>query len=81
MCIRDRYFTVRDPYYLKWSIEKISGWKHAESKKVIQILADRDIVFPPKYSQPDYVIKNATHLFPVTRAKEVSKILADIFKS
>lgn len=75
------YFTVRDPYYLKWSIEKISGWKHAESKKVIQILADRDIVFPPKYSQPDYVIKNATHLFPVTRAKEVSKILADIFKS
>ncbi|UOE42268.1 alpha/beta hydrolase [Chryseobacterium suipulveris] len=73
------YFTVRDPYYLKWSIEKMAGWKSQENPKVIQILADRDIVFPPKYSKPDYVIKNGTHLFPVTKAKEVSKILSEIF--
>ncbi|WP_379969219.1 alpha/beta hydrolase [Epilithonimonas sp. UC225_85] len=74
-----QYFRVKDPYYLKWSIEKISHWKFDKIPDVIQILADRDIVFPLKNSQPDFVIKNATHLFPVTRPKEVSEILKTIF--
>lgn len=74
-----QYFTVRDPYYLKWSIEKISAWKSEENPRVVQILADKDIVFPPKYSKPDYVIKNGTHLFPATRHKEVSEILKKVF--
>ena len=58
----------------------MADWKADENPKVIQILADKDIVFPPKYSKPDYVIKNATHLFPATKHREVSKILAEIFK-
>lgn len=73
------YFTVRDPYYLKWSIDKISGWRSEANPNVIQILADKDIVFPVKYSQPDYVIQNGTHLFPATKPKEVSEILKKIF--
>ena len=73
------YFTVRDTYYLKWSIEKVSNWKFAENPKVIQILGSKDIVFPVKYSKPDYVIENGTHLFPATKPKQVSKILAEIF--
>ena len=74
------YFTVRDTYYLKWSIEKVSNWKFKENPKVIQILGSKDIVFPVKYSKPDYVIENGTHLFPATKPKQVSKILAEIFK-
>lgn len=73
------YFTVRDPYYLKWSMDKIASWKSENNPKVIQILAEKDIVFPPKYSNPDYVIKNATHLFPATKPKEVSELLKQIF--
>lgn len=73
------YFTMKDPYYLKWSIEKISEWKFEALPDVIQILADKDIVFPIKNSKPDFVIQNATHLFPATRAKEVSKILKQVF--
>lgn len=73
------YFTVRDPYYLKWCIEKISSWKSEENPNVIQILADKDIVFPVKYSKPDYVIHNGTHLFPATKSREVSEILTEIF--
>ena len=45
-----QYFTVRDTYYLKWSIEKVSAWKFDENPKVIQILGSKDIVFPLKYS-------------------------------
>lgn len=74
------YFTVRDPYYLKWSIEKVADWKHAEDPEVIQINADQDIVFPIKNSKPDYVIKNASHLFPVSKHKEVSTLLQKILK-
>ncbi|EJL73031.1 alpha/beta hydrolase [Chryseobacterium populi] len=75
-----QYFRVRDPYYLKWSIEKISDWKFEENPEVIQILGDRDIVFPIKNSKPDYIIKGGTHLFPATKYKEVSKILSEVFK-
>lgn len=74
------YFTVRDTYYLKWSIEKVSAWKFEENPKVIQILGSKDIVFPLKYSKPDYVVQNGTHLFPATKPKEVSKILSEIFE-
>lgn len=74
-----QYFRVRDPYYLKWSIEKISDWKKEEQPEVIQILGERDIVFPLKNSTPDYVIKNGTHLFPATKHREVSEILKQIF--
>ena len=74
-----QYFKVQNPTYLKWSINKILEWKHEEDKNVIQILADMDIVFPVKNSKPNYVIKGGTHLFPVTKAKEVSKILEEVF--
>ncbi len=74
-----QYFRVKDPYYLKWSMDKVAHWKFDKIPDVIQILADKDIVFPLKNSQPDFVIKNATHLFPVTRHKEVSEILKTIF--
>ncbi len=74
-----QYFRVRDPYYLKWSIEKISDWKKEEQPEVIQILGERDFVFPLKNSAPDYVIKNGTHLFPATKHREVSEILKEIF--
>ena len=75
-----QYFKVRDPYYLKWSIEKVASWKCDEIPNVIQILADKDIVFPVSKSKPDYIIKGGTHLFPATKHKEVSLILEKILK-
>ena len=76
----DQYFCVKDPYYLKWSVEKISEWKFEETPGVIQILGDKDIVFPIKYSKPDYIIIGGTHLFPVTKSTELSKILSEVLK-
>lgn len=73
------YFQVRDPYYLKWSVERISEWKFDENPDVIQIMGDKDIVFPIKNSKPDYVVKGGTHLFPATKHKEVSLLLNKIF--
>lgn len=74
------YFRVRDPYYLKWSVEKIVEWNFQPLPGIIQIMAEKDIVFPIKNCRPDYVVNGATHLFPVTHAREVSKILNEIFE-
>lgn len=74
------YLQVSDSYYLKWGIDKVSNWKFAENPKVIQIMGDKDIVFPIKYCKPNYIIEGGTHLFPATKYKQVSKILAEIFK-
>jgi hypothetical protein len=74
-----QYVKVTDQYYLKWSIEKISTWKANINPKVIQILGSKDIVFPLKYSKPEYIVEGGTHLFPATKSKEVSRILKEIF--
>lgn len=74
-----QYFRFTDPYYLKWSLQRISEWKFDHESNVIQILGDRDIVFPLRNSKPDYIIKGGTHLFPVTKHKEVSQLLNIIF--
>lgn len=74
-----QYFTVRDAYYLKWCVAKMVEWQAPENPAVVQILGDKDIVFPVKNSKPDYVIRGGTHLFPATRHKEVSQLLAKIF--
>lgn len=73
------YLQVKDAYYLKWGIEKVSNWKFEENPKVIQILGSKDIVFPVKYSKPDYVVEGGTHLFPATKHRQVSQILKEIF--
>lgn len=74
-----QYVKVTDQYYLKWSLEQVSAWKSAVNPKVIQVLGSKDIVFPVKYSKPDYIVEGGTHLFPATKAKEVSRILEEIF--
>ena len=74
-----RYFNVKDPYYLKWSIEKVASWKcPAENPDVIQIMGDKDIVFPIKKCCPNFIIKGGTHLFPATKHREVSLLLSKI---
>ena len=72
----EHYFKVKDPVYLRWSIEQITQWKGEKSPEAIQILAENDRVFPIGNSKPNYTISGASHLFPITKSKEVSGILA-----
>lgn len=72
----DAYFKVKDPYYLQWSIDKITRWRFDPLPDVIQIMGDQDQVFPIQKTNPNFVINQGTHLFPVTKHKEVSRILA-----
>ncbi|MDL1913830.1 MAG: alpha/beta hydrolase [Bergeyella sp.] len=74
-----QYFRVANPHYLRWSINKIIEWKKEKDPDVIQIMGDKDIVFPIKNTQPHYTIRGGTHLFPLLKSKEVSAILNTLF--
>ena len=75
-----QYFRMKDPYYLKWSMDKMVNWKsHPLNIPVIQVMGTKDIVFPIKKCHPDFTIEGGSHLFPVTKSKEVSKVLSKIF--
>lgn len=73
------YFTFKNPTYLKWAILRIFNWKGTKQDGIIQILAEHDTIFPLKNSHPEHIIKNATHLFPLTKASQVSEIIAQYF--
>ncbi|MBV7441561.1 alpha/beta hydrolase [Weeksellaceae bacterium TAE3-ERU29] len=77
MPLLKKYFNVRDPYYLKWSINQSVNWqpKHQPIEKLYHIHGDKDIVFPIKYIKNAEIIKNGTHLMPIQKHKQVSDIL------
>jgi pimeloyl-ACP methyl ester carboxylesterase len=62
--------------FLKWAIKRILEWNPDISKHdVIKIHGSNDRLLPPS-SHVDFLIKGGGHFMIVTRAKEISLILA-----
>ncbi|MFV0532015.1 MAG: alpha/beta fold hydrolase [Flavobacteriales bacterium] len=74
------YYVHRDPYYLRWSFNKIVNWKPTvKVENLYHIHGAQDVVFPNvKVTENVRVIENGTHLMPMYRTKTVNKILNDI---
>ncbi|MCK5028783.1 MAG: alpha/beta hydrolase [Bacteroidales bacterium] len=70
----------KNPTYIKRTIRLIINWKRtSNSKEIIHIHGTNDHTLPFKnISNPDYVIKNGSHMMTLTRADEISKILNKI---
>ena len=65
-----------DPVLIRWSMGAILAWKNEEiPATVYQIHGTRDELLPLRYTRPQHVIPKAGHLFILTRAQEVNKIL------
>jgi len=58
----------------------IIKWKRtSNSGKIIHIHGTKDHTLPFRnISDPDYVIKNGSHMMTLTRADEISKLLNEI---
>ena len=66
----DKYLTVKDPYYLDWSIENILNWDQEKPiKGIIHIHGDNDFVFPYKNITNCSCVPNGTHAMIVNRAR------------
>ena len=66
----EQYLSVRDKYYIDWSIDKIVNFKQDKPlKNLIHIHGDKDNVFPITNIKNCVCVKNGTHTMIIHRAK------------
>ncbi|MEQ9188628.1 MAG: alpha/beta hydrolase, partial [Cryomorphaceae bacterium] len=72
---------AKDPLFLKRTIGMIIHWERdTNTTEVIHIHGDRDHTLPIKHVEYDYLIKGGSHMMTLTRADELSQLLADILE-
>lgn len=69
-------FEYRDPYYLKWSIDKIVNWNPEHPlKNFVHVHGTKDIIFPSSHIRNSKIIDGGSHVMVVLRPKAVSKLV------
>lgn len=66
----EMYLSIRDKYYIDWSIDNIVNWKQKEVlSNLIHIQGEKDAVFPITNISDCIRVKNGTHTMIIHRAK------------
>jgi len=79
--LADRYLTIRDVDYLRWSIDCLLNWSQENSlENIVHIHGDSDHIFPIKYIRNSIVIQNGRHEMIITRARWFNKKLIEIIE-
>jgi pimeloyl-ACP methyl ester carboxylesterase len=66
--------------FIYWAMDAILKWENEKiPTSYIHIHGTKDEVLPMRFTNPTHVIKNAGHLMVMTNAREVNKILEEIF--
>lgn len=77
----EEYLSVRDKYYLDWSIEQIVNWEQTEPMpNVIHIHGEKDGVFPKQYLSNYIEIKDGTHIMIINKYKWFNENLPKLIK-
>lgn len=75
----EQYLSVRDKYYLDWSIDKIVNWSQDKcSENVVHIHGENDPVFPIAHIKDCILVKNGTHTMIIHRYKWFNEHLPTI---
>ena len=75
----EKYLSLRDRYYLDWSIDKIVNWDQVTPPEgIIHIQGEKDTVFPIGNIKECVVVKNATHTMIIHRARWFNENLPDL---
>ncbi|PCJ93400.1 MAG: alpha/beta hydrolase [Flavobacteriaceae bacterium] len=75
----EKYLSVRDKYYIDWSIDQIVNWQHTEHlPNLVHIHGDSDPVFPISHIKDCIPVKNGTHTMIIHRSKWFNEQLAAI---
>ena len=79
LTLYERYLSVRDKYYLDWSLDKIINWQQSEyPKNLVHIHGDKDPVFPIGYIKDCIRVENGTHAMIIYRHKWFNEHLPTI---
>ena len=77
----DKYLTVRDENYLKWSIREILNWNQSiPPKGIVHIHGDKDLTFPISLIKNCITVPNGNHAIILTKHKLLNKLLIEIMK-
>lgn len=77
--IYQKYLSIRDKTYLKWSIEQMITWKRIKKDdNVIHIHGDSDEVFPIKNIKDCIIVKGGTHIMILNKYKWFNENLPKI---
>lgn len=77
----EQYLSVRDTYYLDWSIEQIVNWNQEEPlPNTIHIHGEKDGVFPIQYISDCIPVKGGTHIMVINKYKWFNENLPRLIK-
>ncbi|WP_411031974.1 alpha/beta hydrolase [Spongiimicrobium sp. 3-5] len=66
----EQYLSIRDKYYIDWSIDQIVNWEPKESpSNLVHIHGEKDAVFPKVNIKNCITVKNGTHAMIIHRFK------------
>lgn len=66
----EQYLSIRDKYYIDWSIDQIVNWKQdLPPENLIHIHGEKDAVFPISNIKDCIRVKNGTHTMIIHRVK------------
>jgi esterase/lipase len=78
----EKYLSIRDKYYLDWSLSQIINWKQKVSNPdIIHIHGDKDPVFPINHIKTCIVVKDGTHIMIINKFKWFNENLPAIILS
>lgn len=79
LALYEQYLSVRDKYYLDWSIDAIVNWKQTKhAKNIVHIHGENDPVFPIGHIKDCIRVKNGTHTMIIHRSKWFNEHLPTI---
>jgi len=79
LLLYEQYLSIRDKYYIDWSIDQLVNWKQTElPKNIIHIHGEKDAVFPISHIKDCIAVKNGTHTMIIHRARWFNEHLPTI---
>lgn len=75
----EQYLSIRDKYYIDWSIDQIVNWQQSECpSNVLHIHGEKDNVFPIHHIKNCITVKNGTHTMIIHRFRWFNEHLPKI---
>ncbi|SIS64346.1 hypothetical protein SAMN05421766_10398 [Zobellia uliginosa] len=79
LALYEEYLSIRDKYYIDWSIDQIVNWKPVEPvPNLVHIHGDKDAVFPIEKIKHCITVKSGTHTMIIHRARWFNEHLPTI---
>lgn len=79
LALYEEYLSLRDKYYIDWSIDQIVNWKASYCPEcLVHIHGEKDNVFPIANIKDCISVKNGTHTMIIHRAKWFNEHLPTI---